>query len=92
MNFGIEGLRMCTTEHYHLQEKLLKVFQKYRQNMMVSTKDVQKERTQRRNFQVARAMQKESWYVYYVFFMDDFSRKTWIYFMKNKYEVFSKFK
>ena len=25
------------------------------------------------------------------FFIDDFSRKTWVYFMKNKDEVFSKF-
>src|SRR5713226_8803953 len=33
-----------------------------------------------------------SGYAYYVFFIDDFSRKTWIYFMKNKDEVFSKFK
>ena len=33
-----------------------------------------------------------SGYVYYVYFIDDFSRKTWIYFMKNKDEVFSKFK
>ena len=33
-----------------------------------------------------------SGYVYYVSFIDDFSRKTWIYFMKNKDEVFSKFK
>ena len=31
-------------------------------------------------------------YVYYVSFIDYFSRKTWIYFMKNKYEVFKKFK
>ena len=31
-------------------------------------------------------------YVYYVSFIDDFSRKTWINFMKNKDEVFSKFK
>ena len=36
--------------HYHLQEKLLKVFQKYKQSMKVSAKDVQKERTQRRHF------------------------------------------
>ena len=33
-----------------------------------------------------------SGYVYYVSFIDDFSRNTWIYFLKNKDEVFSKFK
>ena len=33
-----------------------------------------------------------SGYVYYVSFVDEFSRKTWIYFMKNKDEVFSKLK
>ena len=31
-------------------------------------------------------------YVYYVSFIDSFSRKIWVYFMKNKDEVFSKFK
>ena len=31
-------------------------------------------------------------YVYYVFFIDDFCRKAWIYFLKNKDEVFRKFK
>ena len=31
-------------------------------------------------------------YVYYVSFINDFSRKTWIYFMKNEDEVFSKLK
>ena len=31
-------------------------------------------------------------YAYYVYFIDDFSRKTWVYFMKNKDEVFSEFK
>ena len=31
-------------------------------------------------------------YAYYVSFIDGFSRKTWVYFMKNKDEVFSKFK
>jgi hypothetical protein len=29
--------------------------------------------------------------MYYVSFIDDFSRKTWIYFLKTKDEVFSKF-
>jgi hypothetical protein len=33
-----------------------------------------------------------SGYVYYVSFIDDFSRKTWIYFLKIEGEVFSKFK
>ena len=33
-----------------------------------------------------------SGYVYYVSFIDDFSRKNWIYFLKGKNEVFSKFK
>jgi transposase InsO family protein len=31
-------------------------------------------------------------YVYYVFFIDDYSRKTWVYLLKSKDEVFSKFK
>ena len=31
-------------------------------------------------------------YVYYVSFIDDFSRKTCIYFLKGKNEVFIKFK
>jgi hypothetical protein len=30
--------------------------------------------------------------MYYVSFIDDFSRNTWIYFLRNKYEVFDKFK
>lgn len=30
--------------------------------------------------------------LYYVAFIDDFSRKTWIYFMKTKDEVFDKFR
>ena len=33
-----------------------------------------------------------SGYAYYVSFIDDFFRKAWIYFVKNKDEVFSKFK
>ena len=33
-----------------------------------------------------------SGYVYYVSFIDDFSSKTWIYFLKGKNEVFSNFK
>jgi hypothetical protein len=31
-------------------------------------------------------------YVYYVSFIDDYSRKTWVYLLKSKDEVFSKFK
>jgi hypothetical protein len=33
-----------------------------------------------------------SGYVYYVSFIDDYSQKTWLYFLKSKDEVFSKFK
>jgi transposase InsO family protein len=33
-----------------------------------------------------------SGYVYYVSFIDDYSRKTWVYLLKSKDEVFSKFK
>ena len=32
-----------------------------------------------------------SGYEYYVTFIDDYSRKAWIYFLKNKSEVFGKF-
>jgi transposase InsO family protein len=31
-------------------------------------------------------------YVYCVSFIDEFSRNTWIYFLRNKYEVFDRFK
>jgi hypothetical protein len=33
-----------------------------------------------------------SGYVYYVSFIDDYSCKTWIYLLKEKNEVFGKFK
>ena len=47
--------------HYSALPLASKVSQKCRQNMKVYAKDVRKGRTQRRNFQVARAKQKESW-------------------------------
>jgi hypothetical protein len=31
-------------------------------------------------------------YVYYVSFIDEFLRKTWIYFLRKKSEVFDRFK
>ena len=31
-------------------------------------------------------------YMHYVSFIDEFSRNTWIYFLRNKYEVFHRFK
>ena len=33
-----------------------------------------------------------SGYVYYVSFIDDYSSKTWVYFLKSKDEAFNKFK
>jgi hypothetical protein len=33
-----------------------------------------------------------SGYLYYVTFIDDYSKRTWIFFMKTKDEVFSRFK
>jgi hypothetical protein len=33
-----------------------------------------------------------SGYVYYAPFIDDYSRKTWVYFLKSKDEAFGKFK
>ena len=33
-----------------------------------------------------------SGYVYYASFIDEYSHKTWIYFLKKKDEVFEKFK
>ena len=43
---------------------------------------------------VCKPMQKTSLseYVYYASFIDDYSHKTWIYFLKNKDEVFEKLK
>ena len=33
-----------------------------------------------------------SGHVYYAYFIDDYSRKTWIFFLKKKDEVFERFK
>ena len=43
---------------------------------------------------ICRPMQTNSLsgYVYYASFIDDYSRKSWIYFLKKKDEVFERFK
>jgi len=33
-----------------------------------------------------------SGHIYYIIFVDDFSRKTWIYYLKHKYKAFKTFK
>ena len=53
-----------THVHYRalpLARKVLKVFQKFKQNMMEYTKVVRKERIQRIHFQVAKERKNESW-------------------------------
>ena len=47
MNFGTEGLHMCVTEHYHLQANLVKVFQKFKQNIKGSAKDAKGKNTKK---------------------------------------------
>ena len=110
MNFGIEGLDMCTTEHYHLQEKvvegLLEIQEKHdgvckgcakgknTKKTFLSSERKAKGILEIIHFDVCGPMSSSSLsgYVYYVSLIDDFSTKTWIYFMKNKDEVFNKFK
>ena len=58
MNFGIEGLNMCTTEHYHFQEKLLKVFQNFKQNMKESAKDFTKGKNTKKTFPSSKSKAK----------------------------------
>ena len=103
---------MCITEHYLFQAKMLKVFQKCKQNMCKGKehKGCAKGKNTKKTFPSSERKAKGileiihsdvcspmsssslSGYVYYVYFIDDFSRKTWICFMKNKDEVFNKFK
>ena len=109
MNFGIEGLHMCITEHYHLQVKfegLLEIQAKHEGVYKGCAKGKNKKKTfpsseskgkwilEILHFDVCGSMSSSSLsgYVYYVSFIDDFSRKTWIYFLKSENEVFSKFK
>ena len=99
MSFGIEGLHMCITEHYHLQAKHDGVCKgcvkgKNTKKTFPSSKSKEKGILEIIHSYVCSPMSLSSLsgYVYYVSFIDDFSRKTWIYFMKNKDEAFSKFK
>jgi transposase InsO family protein len=86
--------------------KRSQVYQNSKVTMKVYAMDVHKGRTSRTCFRreegvlelihsdVCGPMPSSSIsaYVYYVSFIDDYSRKTWIYFLKSKDEVFSKFK
>ena len=98
MNFGIEGLHMCITEHYLLQAKHDGVCKgcakgKNTKKTFPSSESKAKGILEIIHSNVCGPMSSNSLrgYVYYVSFIDDFSRKTWIYFLKNKDEVFSNF-
>ena len=110
MNFGIEGLHMCTIRALPLARKDVEGLLEIQGKHEVVCKVCAKGKNTKKKFPCSESKAKEileiihsdvcspmssnslSGYAYYVAFIDDFSRRTRVYFMKIKDEVFSKFK
>ena len=88
----VEGLPKIQTKHDGVYKGCVKG--KNTNKTFPSSKSKEKGILEIIHFDVCGPMSSSSLsgYVYYVSLIYDFSRKTWIYFLKNKDEVFSKFK